>query len=312
MIGELIQTAYTYDQGRVAINDAFSGQASFNAFSAQTMVSGSTNLYDIFYWSGSTFGAWENGIGNNSVQTIGTLCVASGNSSVAEGSGTTAGGLVAHSEGYYTLAGGDGSHVEGAFSISSGLCSHVGGVNNESYADYSFVQGGTTNVLTKDAVGSSIISGLGITGTSAFTLYTSSLNIKTVKSSISVTNLGVDADGFVVSATSMHAGAFLVLTYSSTTWWNYSQGASAEVTLTGNTTLSVKNMVDGDYGTLLIKQDAVGGWGITLPLGSRVVNGGGAAVLLTSAANAHDILSFVYRDVGAIQTFYWNVGYNYT
>ena len=48
MIGELIQSAYTYNQGRIAINNAFSGEASLNGFSANTMFSGQTNLYDIF------------------------------------------------------------------------------------------------------------------------------------------------------------------------------------------------------------------------------------------------------------------------
>jgi hypothetical protein len=53
MIGELILSSYTYDVGRIAINNAFSGQASFNTFSAETIYSGSTDLYDIFDIKGS-------------------------------------------------------------------------------------------------------------------------------------------------------------------------------------------------------------------------------------------------------------------
>ncbi len=48
MTGELVLSSYTYNQGRIAINDAFSGSASFNTLSAETVYSGSTNLYDIF------------------------------------------------------------------------------------------------------------------------------------------------------------------------------------------------------------------------------------------------------------------------
>jgi len=47
-MSELILTAYTYDQGRIAINNAFSGTAEFNVFSASTIYSGSTDLYNIF------------------------------------------------------------------------------------------------------------------------------------------------------------------------------------------------------------------------------------------------------------------------
>jgi len=48
MTGELIQSANTYNEGRVAINSAFSGEVSFNILSAETIYSGSTDLYDIF------------------------------------------------------------------------------------------------------------------------------------------------------------------------------------------------------------------------------------------------------------------------
>lgn len=48
MIGELILTSFTYDQGRTALNTAFSGGANFSTVSGTTFISGSTNLYNIF------------------------------------------------------------------------------------------------------------------------------------------------------------------------------------------------------------------------------------------------------------------------
>lgn len=48
MIGELILTSFTYDQGRTAINSAFSANTSFTTLSASTFISGATDLYSIF------------------------------------------------------------------------------------------------------------------------------------------------------------------------------------------------------------------------------------------------------------------------
>ncbi len=47
MIGELITTAFTYDQGRVAINDAWSANTGFETLSATTYFSGTTNISDL-------------------------------------------------------------------------------------------------------------------------------------------------------------------------------------------------------------------------------------------------------------------------
>lgn len=47
-MSELIPTGYTFGQGRQAINNAFSGEATFNTISATTIFSGSTNMSDYF------------------------------------------------------------------------------------------------------------------------------------------------------------------------------------------------------------------------------------------------------------------------
>ena len=82
-------------------------------------------------------------------------------------------------------------------------------------------------------------------------------------------------------------------------------------TLTASTTINLTNVRNGEYGTIILKQDAVGSQTITLGTlnGSatthKVVNGG--SLTLTSTANAIDMLSFVYD--GSV--VYWNKGLNY-
>lgn len=91
------------------------------------------------------------------------------------------------------------------------------------------------------------------------------------------------------------------LTYNTTTTWDFNNGGNALVTLTGNTVLSIANMQAGQFGLLVVKQDATGGRTITLPASSRVVNGGGGAVALSTAANTIDVLSVFYDGTN----YYW-------
>ena len=87
-----------------------------------------------------------------------------------------------------------------------------------------------------------------------------------------------------------------------------------EATLTGNTTLNLTNVRNGDYGTLITHQDGVGSHTLTFNninggAGThRVVNGGGGSPVLTSNPNAIDILSFTYNG----SAMYWTVGNDYT
>ena len=102
----------------------------------------------------------------------------------------------------------------------------------------------------------------------------------------------------------------LSLLDSPTIVWDYSLGHNAFVTLAGNRTLSITNMSNGGYGTLMVMQDASGGR--TLSLGvlpnNKVVSGGTGSVILTSASNAIDILTFFYEG----SYFYWNIENNFT
>lgn len=100
----------------------------------------------------------------------------------------------------------------------------------------------------------------------------------------------------------------------SITWDVSGTSTNYEATLTGNTTLDLTNVRNGDYGTIIIKQDGVGSRTITLgnvnggAVTHRVANGGGGSIILTSNASATDILTFTYN--GSIM--YWTVGNDYT
>ncbi len=97
------------------------------------------------------------------------------------------------------------------------------------------------------------------------------------------------------------------LTDGATITYSATAGVSARVTLGGNRTLSITNMNNGMYLTLLVVQDGTGGRTLTLPSGTKVINGGAGAVTLSSAANAQDILTFFEIN----NVIYCNIGRNY-
>ncbi|QPH41446.1 hypothetical protein [Pedobacter endophyticus] len=88
--------------------------------------------------------------------------------------------------------------------------------------------------------------------------------------------------------------------------WNLDLGANANWTLAaGANALTITNPKAGMFG--LLKLTNSGTSTITLPAGSKVINGGAGAVSLTQVANAVDILTFYYD--GA--TYWWTYGNNY-
>ena len=96
---------------------------------------------------------------------------------------------------------------------------------------------------------------------------------------------------------------------STITWDVSGTSTNYEATLTAATQLFITNVRNGDYGTLIVHQDATGDRVLTFGGGTNfVVNGGGGAPTLTGNANATDILSFTYNGTA----FYWTVGNDYT
>jgi hypothetical protein len=92
--------------------------------------------------------------------------------------------------------------------------------------------------------------------------------------------------------------------------WDLKISVNAELTLGGDRVLDLHNLTEGDYGTLVIKQDDVGTRVLTLPTSySNYVAADGAGILvLSTGANARDIVSFYYDGLD----LYWNVSTNYT
>lgn len=108
---------------------------------------------------------------------------------------------------------------------------------------------------------------------------------------------------FIVSVAAWIGPAFVTLTDGATITWDlgsYPTG-HAVVTLAGNRTLAISNPVAGGSGTLIVKQDATGTRTLTLPAGSKVVGG---SLTLSTAANAVDVIAFVYDGTN----YWWTYG----
>lgn len=90
--------------------------------------------------------------------------------------------------------------------------------------------------------------------------------------------------------------------------WDIDKGCNANLTLNqANTNIIINNVKVGQYGTLVVKQDATGGRAISLPTGSKVINGGNGFIPLTSTPNAINILSFYYDGTN----YFWTYGNNF-
>lgn len=97
------------------------------------------------------------------------------------------------------------------------------------------------------------------------------------------------------------------LTDGATITFDANSGTSAKVTITATRTLAFSNFNNGMFLSLLVIQDGTGGWGLNLPAGTEVINGGAGVVTLTTAAASEDILTF--WKIG--NKIYCNYGKNY-
>jgi hypothetical protein len=87
---------------------------------------------------------WTAGTGTDSAVLIGGGNIASGITSVAEGTNTVAGGDYSHAEGRDTVASGDYSHAEGEGTVASGFTSHAEGSFTVAGGSYSHAEGRNT------------------------------------------------------------------------------------------------------------------------------------------------------------------------
>lgn len=107
------------------------------------------------------------------------------------------------------------------------------------------------------------------------------------------------------------APAFATLTDGATVTWAFTSPqliGNATVTLGGNRTLAITGVTAGASGVLKVVQDGSGNRTLTLPAGSKVINGGAGAVSLSTAAGAIDILAFVYDGTN----YFWTIGNNFS
>ncbi len=122
----------------------------------------------------------------------GNNTVASANASKAEGFLTTASGVNSHSQNNQTKASGDNSHAGGKYSEASGNTSFIHSTNSLVTGDRSVVLGGQN-----------------ITGTTNDTVYVPFLNIGNVGVATPLNNLGIDSNGFIVTADTSSTNVFV-------------------------------------------------------------------------------------------------------
>ena len=167
---------------------------------------------------------------------------------------------------------------------------------------------------TEDATANLQIGGTGTTGTFKY------IDGNEQSGYVLTSDVDGNATWQVSSASGGTSGGITIDPYedignvNSITWDVSGTSTNYEATLTGNTTLDLTNVRNGDYGTIIMEQDGVGSH--TLTLGTvnggggthKVVNGGGGTIVLTGTANSIDLLTFTYNG----NIVWWSIGPNYT
>jgi predicted outer membrane repeat protein len=313
MIGELIPTGVTFGTGRISVNDQFSGTAEFNdvevsgnlsAGTGGVIYSGGTDLYNIFgSLSGNYLPLTITGITfvnvddaalfftGNTGTSITTAVVGGDSNSITQATFVSQAGAVLAS--LNTLTG-------DSFYVSS---------NQLNGASLEYNTGSTVHVfkVTKSAMraSSTIPTFPGITyGGDYSSNYTNRSLVDKEYVDIAVAS-GGGVNPYINLGTT---GSTLI------NWDVSGSSTNYEVILSGDVGLTLTNVRNGEYGTIIVTQDSVGGRNLTfgtingLAGVHKVVNGGGGAPTLTSTASATDILSFTYNG----STMYWTVGNDYT
>jgi hypothetical protein len=95
--------------------------------------------------------------------------------------------------------------------------------------------------------------------------------------------------------------SFVTLTDGAIVHWDIASNYNAKITLQGNRQLVLDNIRNGDSGTLIVEQDAVGSRLLTLPANSLFIEG---SLTLSTVSNAVDILAFLYDGIN----YHWVIG----
>ena len=200
-----VNDTWLYEYGFVATDietNFFNKQNSF-AKGQNTVANGSNSYAEGYYSIASgdishAEGALTISSGGYGSHAEGMSTIASGIRSHAEGHATKSIGEASHAEGVGTIAYGYASHSEGYNTTAGGNNTHSGGYNSIASGNTSFIHS-TNSIVTGDR--SVVLGGQNITGNTSDTVYVPKLNISTLGTGTSVNNLGIDSNGFVVTAT---------------------------------------------------------------------------------------------------------------
>jgi hypothetical protein len=254
MIGELINTGMTFGAGRAAINTAFSGTATFNiltanTLSATTIFSGGTDLSSLL-GGGTSGNLFSGSTGPNSIiANNGTGNIAAGDFSIAGGSGSTSLSAFSYSFGEGSISKGLYSHAHGAYCLANLPFSHAEGLicTADTYA-FSFgwasnaSEGSIVFGIGNNAIGQySHVVGIANTAYGYNSIVMGQANVSSGQSSIVIGNNSVAlaetafAGGFGASA--MTTNSF-VYSYASLTNGNMSAILAGSANTISNTALN--------------------------------------------------------------------------
>lgn len=149
-VGELILTGDTLNQGRIKINDIFSGQGQSNIWSSST---GSYSIIANNYSGNLASGSLSLAGGKNNVASKNYSIALWGSNNLATAKWATInGGKQNHASGYYSfIGGGSGNTASATYSVV------VGGTSNASKGFRSFIGNGKNN--TVNAIDSLVVGG---------------------------------------------------------------------------------------------------------------------------------------------------------
>ena len=302
------------DSERSFIGGGYSNQIVGYSYGGANVIVGGGSSYNNA--SNTISGGSNNFIGGGAYNTNNIISGSSYNNAIVAGEGN-----IIDSNADSFIGGGNGNQIRQRWA------SIVGGQSNTILESHDFIGGGSNNTINAFTHSSILggqsntvnhqnahIIGSNITSIEANTTFVNGFNIGTIGSGTPQINLGLDSSGNVVTGTTGGGGVTIdpyedVGNVTSITWDVSGTSTNYEATLTGVTTLTMSNVRNGDYGTLIVTQDGTGSHTLSFDGGPhKVVNGGGGAPTLTTNGGGVDILSFTYNG----STFYWTVGNDYT
>ena len=127
-------------------------------------------------------------------------------------------------------------------------------------------------------------------------------NSNTDSNEITLSGDGTGTFSGDVKAANMWPVAYATLT-GTTVSHDTKSTLNTRITLTGDTTITFTNLVNGMSGNIVVIQDATGGHSLTLSPTPDVIDGGNGTIPLTGTAGSKDIISWTYDGVDLNVTY---------